>query len=64
MGAKKNIKSDLLNVHLDYGLADEGGAEESPKGNQKVAASYTGLQTSSQKQDWYYLIKNKCSEKH
>ena len=27
-----------LNVHLDHSLSNEGGAEESPKGNQEVPA--------------------------
>ena len=31
-----------LNVHLDDGFADQGGAEEGPEWNQKVAACETG----------------------
>lgn len=33
---------DLLDVHLDDGLADEGGTEEGPEGNEKVATSDAG----------------------
>lgn len=35
-----NDYEDLLDVHLDHGLANERGSEEGPEWHQKMAASY------------------------